>query len=171
MQERQVTQMGGNDITLIGPQLRVGDQGPDFMVLDTDLMPKTLEDYQGYIKLISAVPSIDTGVCDAQTRKFNEFAADFFEDVVVLTISMDLPFAQKRWCGAAGIDRVEVLSDHRLANFGEQYGILIKELRLLNRSIFILDKDNIIRYVEIVEENHNHPDYGNVIESLNSLKK
>jgi thiol peroxidase len=161
--------MGGNDITLIGPQLRVGDSAPDFMVLDTDLMPKTLEDYQQRIKLISAVPSLDTGVCDAQTHKFSEFAADFSADVAVLTISMDLPFAQKRWSAEAGIEGVELLSDHRLANFGEQYGVLIKELRLLNRSVFILDKDNIIRYLEIVEENHNHPDYGGAIEALKAI--
>jgi thiol peroxidase len=169
MNERQVTQMGGNDITLVGPQLRVGDQAPDFMVIDPDLMPKTLEDYQDRIKLINTVVSLETGVGDAQTRKFDEFAADFSEDVTVLTISMDLPFAQKRWRNTAGIERVELLSDHRLANFGEEYGILIKELRLLNRSVIIVDKDNIVRYVEIVEENHNHPDYGSALEALKSI--
>jgi thiol peroxidase len=169
MEERQVTQMGGNDITLIGPQMRVGDSAPDFMVLDTDLLPKTLEDYQGKIKLISAVPSLDTGVCSSQTSKIDEFAADFSENVAVLTISMDLPFAQKRWLNTNGAERVELLSDHRMANFGEQYGILIKELRLLNRSLFILDTDDIIRYLEIVEENHNHPDYAGALEALKSL--
>jgi thiol peroxidase len=169
MEERQTTQMNGNDITLQGPQLRVGDQAPDFMALDIDLMPKSLEDYEGKIKFISAVPSLDTGVCDSHTKKLNEFAADFSEDVALLTISMDLPFAQKRWLNATGSSRVELLSDHRLANFGEEYGILIKELRLLNRSIFIVDRDNIIRYLEIVQENHNHPDYGSALEALKSI--
>ncbi len=169
MQERQVTKMGGNEITLVGPALKVGEQAPDFTVLDTDLLPKTLQDYEGKVKLMSVVPSLDTGVCDMQTKKFNELATDFSNDVVVLTISMDLPFAQKRWCGAAGVERVETLSDHRWANFGEKFGVLIKELRLLNRSIFILDKENTIRYEELVEENHNHPDYDSAIEALKKI--
>ena len=169
MQERQVTKMGGNVITLIGPELREGDVAPDFTVLDNNLLPKSLEDYQGKIKLISVVPSLDTGVCDAQTRKFNELASDLSPEIEVLTISMDLPFAQKRWCGAAGIDRVETLSDHRFASFGENYGVLINELRLLNRSIFLIDKSDMVRYVEIVEENHNHPDYDAALDALKSL--
>ncbi|HDQ14283.1 MAG TPA: thiol peroxidase [Sediminispirochaeta sp.] len=169
MEERQSTKMGGNIITLIGPQLAVGDQAPDFVVLDNSLMPKELADFQGKTKLISVVPSLDTGVCDAQTRKFNEIATGFSPEVEVLTISMDLPFAQKRWCGAAGVDRVETLSDHRYASFGENYGVLIKELRLLNRSIFLIDKDDIIRYIEIVEENHNHPNYEEALAAVESL--
>jgi thiol peroxidase len=169
MQERQVTKMGGNDITLVGPSLKVGDKAPDFTALDTDLLPKTLQDYEGKVKLISVVPSLDTGVCDMQTRKFNELATDLSDDVVVLTVSMDLPFAQKRWCGAAGVDRVETLSDHRWADFGEKFGVLIQELRLLNRSIFIVDKEGAIRYVELVEENHNHPDYDSAIEALKKV--
>jgi thiol peroxidase len=139
------------------------------MVLDNDLMPKVLEDFQGKLKLISVVPSLDTPVCDAQTRKFNEAAADLGDDVVVLTISTDLPFAQKRWCGSAGIDQAVTLSDHRDIVFGLNYGVLIKELRLLNRAVFIVDKDNTIRYVEIVEENHNHPDYQKALEALKTL--
>ena len=169
MEERQVTKMGGNIITLIGPELQVGDTAPDFTVLNNDLLPTTLEDYQGKVKLISVVPSLDTGVCDAQTRKFNEMATDFSPEIEVLTISMDLPFAQKRWCGAAGIDRVQTLSDHYYASFGENYGVLINELRLLNRSIFLIDKTDIIRYIEIVKENHNHPNYDAALEALNSL--
>jgi thiol peroxidase len=161
--------MGGNDITLVGPSLKVGDKAPDFTALDTDLLPKTLQDYEGKVKLISVVPSLDTGVCDMQTRKFNELATDLSDDVVVLTVSMDLPFAQKRWCGAAGVDHVETLSDHRWADFGEKFGVLIKELRLLNRSIFIVDKEGAIRYVELVEENHNHPDYDSAIEALKKV--
>jgi len=169
MEERQVSKMGGNVITLIGPELRVGDRAPDFTVLDNDLLPKGLDDFQGKIKLISAVPSLDTSVCDLQTRKFNEFAVDLSPEVEVLSISMDLPFAQKRWCNLTGCSRVETLSDHRYANFGENYGILIKELRLLNRSIFLLDKDDNIRYMEIVEENHNQPDYDSAMEALRTL--
>ncbi len=167
--ERQITKMGGNVITLEGMIVEVGDRAPEFTVLDNDLLPKRLSDYRGKVKLISVVPSLDTGVCDAQTRKFNALATSFGGDVVVLTISMDLPFAQKRWCGAAGVDRVETLSDHRDANFGLNYGVLIKELRLLNRAIFIVDKDDIIRYMEIVEENHNHPDYNRAVSALRNL--
>mgnify|MGYP006302737283 CR=1 FL=1 len=167
--ERQETKMGGNIVTLIGPKLEEGEEAPDFSVLDNDLMPKHLDDYQGKVKLISVVPSLDTKVCDLQTRKFNELAVDMDPDVVVLTISMDLPFAQKRWCGNAGVERVETLSDHRYASFGEQYGVLIEELRLLNRAIFIIDKQEIIRYIEIVEENHNHPDYDKALEGLKNL--
>lgn len=168
--ERKETKMGGNEITLTGPKLKPGDKAPDFTVLDNDLLPKTLEDYKGKIKLISVVPSIDTGVCAVQTRKFNEAAADFSGDVAVLTVSMDLPFAQKRWCGAEGIDRVETLSDHKYASFGENYGVLIKELRLLNRSIFIVDKNDKITYVEMVEENHDHPDYDAALDALKSAE-
>jgi thiol peroxidase len=168
--ERQETKMGGNVITLVGPKLQPGDTAPDFTVLDNDLLPKTLEDYKGKIKLISVIPSIDTGVCAVQTRKFNEAASDFSGDVAVLTVSMDLPFAQKRWCGAEGIDRVETLSDHKYASFGENYGVLIKELRLLNRAIFIVDKNDKITYIEMVEENHDHPDYDGALDALKSAK-
>ena len=150
--ERQETQMGGNIITLIGEKPEVGEEAPDFIALDNDLMPKNLNDFTGKMKLISVVPSLDTKVCDMQTRKFNEEAANFGDDVIVLTISMDLPFAQKRWCGNAGVDQVITLSDHRYASFGENYGMLIKELRLLNRGIFIIDKNDVIRYIEVVEE-------------------
>jgi thiol peroxidase len=161
--------MGGNPITLAGPKLNAGDPAPDFMVLDNDLMPKILGDFEGKTKLISVVVSLDVSVGDAQTRKFNEAAADFGDDVAVLTISADLPFTQKRWCGNTGIDRVVTLSDHRDIIFGLNYGVLIKELRLLNRAVFIIDKDNVIRYAEIVEENHNHPDYQKALEALKTL--
>jgi len=167
MEERQETYMGGNLITLLGPKLSAGDSAPDFMVLDNELMPKYLEDYYGKIKVISAVVSLETGVCDQQTRKFNELASEFNKNVAVLTISMDLPFTQKRWCGAAGAERVITLSDHKEASFGTEYGILIKELRLLNRAIFLIDDKDIIQYIEIVQENHNHPDYDR---ALNALK-
>ena len=167
--ERKETLMGGNTITLIGPKLKAGDRAPEFSVLDNDLLPRTLEDFRGKVKLISVVPSLDTRVCDLQTKKFNEIATEVSDGVIILTISVDLPFAQKRWCGTAGVDRVITLSDHRDTDFGLQYGVLIKELRLLNRAIFLVDEKDIIRYSEIVEENHNHPDYDKALEALREI--
>ena len=167
--ERKETLMGGNTITLLGPKLKAGDRAPEFSVLDNDLLPRTLEDFRGKVKLISVVPSLDTRVCDLQTKKFNEIAAEVSDGVIILTISVDLPFAQKRWCGTAGVDRVITLSDHRDTDFGLQYGVLIKELRLLNRAIFLVDEKDIIRYSEIVEENHNHPDYDKALEALREI--
>ena len=168
--ERQVTKMGGNPVTLVGPELKVGDTAPGFTVLDNGLEPKSLKDFQGRIKIISVVPSLDTKVCDMQTRRFNEIAAGFSDDIVVLTISMDLPFAQERWCGAAGVDRVVTLSDHRDASFGESYGLLIKELRLLNRAVLIIDAEDILRYIQVVEENHELPDYDSALEALKEIQ-
>nr|WP_252895889.1 thiol peroxidase [Veillonella rogosae] len=131
---------------------KVGQQAPDFTVIGNDLQAKTLKDFEGKVKVISVVPSLDTGVCDAQTRWFNQDATALSEDVVVLTVSMDLPFAQKRWCGAAGVDKVITLSDHRDASFGENYGFLIEELRLLTRGVVVINKDNKVTYVEYVPE-------------------
>ena len=160
----------GNPLTLLGNELKNGMKAPDFEVLANDLSPVKLADYQNKIKVISVVPSIDTPVCDAQTRKFNEAAASFSTDTVVLTISMDLPFAQARWCGAAGIDKVITLSDHKNASFGFNYGTLISELRLLSRAVFIVDKENIIRYIEYVPEVTSHPDYDKAIQNLKLIK-
>ena len=171
MTERQETFMGGNPITLLGPKLEEGEKAPEFTVLDNDLLPKHLDDYTGKIKVISVIPSIDTGVCSVQTKKFNEFAAGLEDDVVVLAVSMDLPFAQKRWCGAEDVERVELLSDHREGSFGEAYGVLIEELRLLNRAVFIIDKTDTVRYIEIVTENHDHPDYERALEALKNIKE
>lgn len=147
-----VVTFAGGPITLVGPEIKVGQQAPDFTVLSNDLQAKTLKDFEGKVKVISVVPSLDTGVCDAQTRWFNQDATALSEDVVVLTISMDLPFAQKRWCGAAGIDQVETLSDHRDLSFGENYGFILEGLRLLSRGIVVIDKDDVVRYVEYVPE-------------------
>lgn len=168
--ERQATKMGGNPVTLVGPELKAGDKAPDFTVLDNGLEPKSLKDFQGKIKMVSVVPSLDTKVCDMQTRRFNEIAAGFSDDIVVLTISMDLPFAQERWCGAAGVDRVVTLSDHRDASFGESYGLLMKELRLLNRAVLIIDAGDVIRYIQVVEENHDLPDYDSALEALKEIQ-
>ena len=140
-----VVTFAGNPIALLGKEVKVGDKAPAFTLLDNGLGEKTLADYAGKVKVISVVPSLDTGVCDAQTRWFNQ-------NVVVLTVSVDLPFAQKRWCGAAGIDQVETLSDHRDLSFGENYGFILEGLRLLSRGIVVIDKDDVIRYVEYVPE-------------------
>jgi thiol peroxidase len=160
MAERNdVVKFQGSPLTLVGNELKVGDTAPDAEVLANDLSPVKLSDFRGKVCVISTVPSLDTPVCDTQTRKFNEQAGSLGNDVVVLTISMDLPFAQQRWCGAANVENVQTLSDHRNAEFGTAYGILIKELRLLARAVFVVDKEGIIRYIEIVEELTNEPDY------------
>lgn len=159
----------GNPITLIGPELKVGDKAPDFK-LNKDLLTEvSLADFKGKIKLISVVPSLDTGVCDAQTKRFNEEAANLGDNVVVLTVSVDLPFAQSRWCGANNVDRVVTLSDYKTNHFGEAYGVLIKEFRLNMRSIFVVDENDTIRYVEYVKEMTDHPDYEKALEAVKSL--
>ncbi|WP_337019597.1 thiol peroxidase [Oceanobacillus massiliensis] len=145
-------------VTLVGPEIKVGDMAPDFTVLSNDLKEVKLSDYSGKVKLISVVPSIDTGVCSEQTRRFNE-EANKLDNVYVLTISMDLPFAQGRWCAANGIEKVDTLSDHRDADFGEKYGTLMKELRLLARSVFVVNSKDEVSYVEYVSEGTTHPDY------------
>ena len=166
----QVTFKNG-PVTLIGNEVKVGDNAPDFKVLANNLSEVTLKDSEGKIRLFSVVPSIDTGVCDQQTRKFNEAAADLGDNVIVYTVSMDLPFAQARWCGAAGIDKVVMVSDHRDASFGEAYGVHIKELRLLTRSIFVVDEAGKVVYVEYVPEATNHPNYEAAIEAVKALSK
>lgn len=160
----------GNPLTLIGPQLQAGDAAPDFTVSKNLLEDASLKDFAGKIKLISVVPSLDTGVCDAQTRRFNEEAAGLGDDVVVLTISADLPFAQARWCGAAGVDRVVTLSDYKTRSFGQAYGVLIKEFQLDMRSIFVIDRHDKIAYVEYLGEMTEHPDYEAAVEAVKSLR-
>jgi len=156
----------GNPLTLVGPELKAGGKAPDFQLLGNDLSAVTLETFKGRTKLISVVPSLDTPVCDAQTKRFNEEASKLPSNVVVLTVSMDLPFAQARWCGAAKADKVKTLSDHRDAAFGKAYGVLIKELRLLARSIFVIEPDDRIKYVEYVKEITQHPNYEKALGSL-----
>ncbi|MBU7593853.1 thiol peroxidase [Metabacillus halosaccharovorans] len=158
-----------NPVTLIGNDVNVGNQAPDFTVLSNDLSPVTLENSKGKVRIISVVPSIDTGVCDAQTRRFNEDASNL-SNVEVLTISMDLPFAQKRWCASNGLENVQTLSDHRDASFGEAYGVLIKELRLLARSVFVIDSNDKVTYVEYVSEATNHPNYEAAIEAAKTAQ-
>ncbi|WP_100488419.1 thiol peroxidase [Sporolactobacillus pectinivorans] len=164
-----VATVGGSPITLIGPELMVGEQAPDFRI-NKDLTTEAgLSDYEGKIKLISVVPSLDTKVCDAQTRRFNEEAAKLGELVAVLTISVDLPFAQSRFCTVAGIDNLDTLSDYKFRSFGQSYGVLIKELQLDMRSIFVLDEHNTIRYVQYVKEMQEHPDYEAALHAVKAL--
>lgn len=159
----------GGPVTLLGSEVKVGDKAPNFTVLANDLSPVTLDDSKGHVRLISVVPSIDTGVCDAQTRRFNEEAASL-GNVKVLTVSVDLPFAQKRWCAAAGIENVQTLSDHRDLSFGEAYGVAIKELRLLARAVFVVDSNDTVTYVEYVSEATDHPNYEAAIEAAKAAK-
>ncbi|HEX7058007.1 MAG TPA: thiol peroxidase [Bacilli bacterium] len=168
--ERQgVATLKGNPITLVGPELKVGDAAPDFK-LNKDLLTEvSLADYAGKVKLISVVPSLDTEVCDAQTRRFNQEAANLGDKVAILTVSVDLPFAQSRWCGAAGIDKVVTLSDYKTRKFGESYGVLIKELALLMRAIFVVDEQNKITYVQYLREMTEHPDYDKAIAAVKAI--
>lgn len=159
MSQNRTTLFGGNPVALAGSEVTTGSPAPDFTVVDQNLQEKSLADFSGHTLVIASVPSLDTGVCDAETRRFNELAADLGDDVKILTISMDLPFAQKRWCGAAGVDQVTVLSDHRSASFGRGWGTLIESQRLLSRAVFIVDPDGVVQYVEYVPNVHDHPDY------------
>jgi thiol peroxidase len=170
MEERSAAvSMHGNPLTLIGKELSVGDSAPDLELLDNDLNPIKLSSFQGKVCVISSVPSLDTPVCDMETRRFNEVAGQLGDDVVILTVSVDLPFAQKRWCGAAGVENVVTLSDHRDTAFGTAFGVLIKELRLLGRSIFILDRNGIIQYIQNVKELSEEPNYDAVLEAVQKL--
>ncbi|MBP2001284.1 thiol peroxidase [Paenibacillus shirakamiensis] len=168
-ERKEVATFKGNPITLLGPELKVGDTAPDFTLNKNLVETVTLQDYAGKIKLISVVPSLDTGVCDAQTRRFNEEADRLGDKVTILTVSADLPFAQARWCGASGIEGVITLSDYKDNSFGEAYGVLIKEFRLDYRSIFVVDADNTIRYVEYLNEMTEHPNYDKALEAVKEL--
>ena len=168
-EEKRIITMKGNPLTLVGKQVRIGDRAPDFEVIDNDLSPVEFSSFLGKVCILSSVPSLDTPVCDMETRRFNEEAGRLNSDVVVLTISMDLPFAQKRWCGAAGVDRVLTLSDHRDASFGMAYGVLIKELRLLARAVFVVDGNGVIQHVDLVKEMTEEPDYDSVLTTVKRL--
>jgi thiol peroxidase len=150
--------MKGKPLTLVGPELKVGDAAPDFDMVDNGLKPVTLKDTGSQVRIISVIPSLDTPVCDAQTKRFNEEAGKL-PNVSIITVSMDLPFAQKRWCGQFGVDKVKMLSDHVHGSFGSHYGTLIKELRIESRAIFVVDPENKIRHAEYVKEVADHPDY------------
>jgi len=159
----------GNPLTLLGPEVKVGDRAPDFRVLDGALKVATLDSFRGKLKIISSVPSLDTPVCDAETHRFNEEAGKLPENVIVLTLSMDLPFAQSRWCAAAGVEKVKTFSDFRDRSFGQAYGVLIKETGLLARAVFLVDEQDIIRYVELVPELTKEPEYDRILNTVRAL--
>ncbi|PLX95828.1 MAG: thiol peroxidase [Desulfuromonas sp.] len=159
----------GNPVTLLGPDVKVGDVAPDFKVVDNGLQPVTLETAKGQVQLIAVVPSIDTGVCDTMTRKFNQDAAALPESVAVYTISVDLPFAQGRWCGNAGIERVKTLSDYQERSFGLAYGLVIDELKLLARAVYVIDAQGKVAYREIVPEVTSEPDYQAALDAVKAL--
>lgn len=170
MQERHnIVTMKGNPVTLIGTELKIGDRAPDFHAFDNNFNLISLKNFEGKVLILSAVPSLDTSVCDIETRRFNKEAASLNPDINIITISMDLPFAQKRWCGAAGVDRVVTLSDYLDASFGLSYGVLIKEFRLLARAVFVTDKDCIIRYIQVVKDTTEEPEYEAALSSARTL--
>jgi thiol peroxidase len=158
MERPGATTLKGNPLTLVGPELKVGDKAPDFEVVDGKLQPVDLAATGSGVRIFSVVPSLDTPVCDAQTKRFNDEAAKM-PDLKIYTISMDLPFAQGRWCTAFGVDKVKMLSDHRTGSFGENYGTLIKELRIECRALFVVGPDNTLKHVEYVKEVAEHPNY------------
>ena len=170
MERPGATTMRGNPLTLLGPELKPGEKAPDFSAVNDSLQPVNLAGTGKAVRIFSVVPSLDTPVCDAQTKRFNEEAAKL-PGVEIYTISMDLPFAQKRWCGNFGIDKIKMLSDHRSGSFGEHYGTLIKDMRIESRAIFVLDTDNTIQHVEYVKEVADHPNYETALAAARSLSK
>ena len=165
---KEATVWDGQKLTLVGPALNIGDQAPDFIAINNQLEEVHFQDYADKIKIISVIPSVDTPVCDAQTRRFNTEATRLGDNVVVLTLSMDLPFAQERFCAAAGLDRVHTLSDHRDADFGMKYGFLIQELRLLSRGMVVVDAQNRIRHIEYVLDADHAVDFAAALEAAKS---
>jgi thiol peroxidase len=170
MKERTgIITMGGIPLTLLGDEVNIGDQAPDFVAIDNNLGHFRLSSLKGKIIIISAVPSLDTPVCDLETRRFNEEAANLSQDVEIITISMDLPFAQKRWCAAAGVERVKTYSDHRDADFGTKYGVLTKETRLLARAVFVVDREGTIRHIEVLGDISHEPHYDAILSAVAQL--
>jgi thiol peroxidase len=170
MERPAATTMRGKPLTLVGPELKTGDKAPTFEAVNDGLQPIDLEKTGHGVRIFSVIPSLDTPVCDAQTKRFNEEASKL-PGVEIYTISMDLPFAQKRWCGAFGVDKIKMISDHRAGSFGEKYGTLIKELRIESRAIFVLDQDNTLKHVEYVKEVADHPNYEAALSAARSLAK
>ena len=170
MKERAgLVTMHGNPLTLVGKEIKKGELAPEFLALDTDLNPITFSSYRGKVCILSSVPSLDTPVCDMETRKFNEEATKLGDKIQILTISMDLPFAQKRWCGSAGVNKLKTLSDHKDAQFGTAYGVLIKELRLLARAVFLVDQKGMLQYMQLVKEIASEPNYEEVWSALKKI--
>ena len=168
MERPGATTLRGNPMTLVGPELKPGDKAPDFNAVDSSMQPINLSKTGSGVRVFSVIPSLDTPVCDAQTKRFNEEAATL-PGVDIYTVSMDLPFAQKRWCGAFGVDHVKMVSDHKSGSFGEHYGTLIKELRIESRAIFVVDKNDVIRHAEYVKEVADHPNYESAMKIAKEL--
>jgi thioredoxin-dependent peroxiredoxin len=169
MERKGIVTFAGNPLTLVGNEVKVGDKAPAFIVLDKEMKEVTLADFADKIKIISVTPSLDTPVCDLQARTFNEKAQSLAAGVTVLNVSMDLPFAIARFCATAGIDKIGTFSDHRDASFGSAYGVLVKELRLLARSIFVIDASDVVRYIQIVPEMTKQPDYDKALDAAKGL--
>jgi thiol peroxidase len=169
MERKGLVTFGGNPVTLVGNELKVGDDAPDVEVVDNDLNPVRLSTFKGKVAVVAAVASLDTGTCDVETRRFNQEIGKLGGDVAGITVSMDLPFAQKRWCGAAGVETVKTFSDHRTAAFGEAWGVLMKELRLLARAVFVVDREGDIRYIELLSEVGDEPDYDAALGAVKEL--
>ncbi len=169
MERNNLVKMGGTPVTLVGKPIKEGDAAPDFTVLTPEMKTVSLRDFKGKIVLISAAPSIDTPVCDLQATRFNQEAAQLPDDVQILNITVDLPFALSRYCAAKGIDKILTLSDHRELSFGNAYGVVVKEFRLLARSLFLIDRSGIVRYVELVPDIKNHPNYENALTEIKKI--
>lgn len=169
LERKDAVTMEGAPLTLMGEEVRKGKKAPDFRVLDQALKEVTLENTKGKIRLIASVPSLDTPICDLQIKRFNDEASALSKDIVILFVSMDLPFAQKRFCQEYNIKKVKAVSDHRDADFGLKYGVLIKELRLLARAVFVVDSSDTIRYVEYVDDITHHPDYEAALAALKGI--
>jgi thioredoxin-dependent peroxiredoxin len=170
MKERKgIVTMHGMPITLLGDEVKVGDPAPDVTLVDNNMGAFKISSLMGKVAVLSAVPSLDTPVCNLETIRFNEEATKLSEDVEIITVSMDLPFAQKRWCAAEGVTRVKTYSDHRDAEFGAKYGVLIKELRLLARAVFVVDRKGIVRYVEMLDDIGKEPRYDDVVAAVKKL--
>ena len=162
MADERTTTFKGDPLVILGPELKVGDKAPDFELTDNGMGAVTLADTGNGTRIFSVVPSLDTPVCDQQTRRFNEEAAAL-GDITIYTVSADLPFAQARWCGAAGVDKVKTVSDYKSGNFGEAWGTMIRDWRISSRAVFVVDVENTIRYVQYVPEIAEHPDYDAVL--------
>lgn len=169
MERKGLVTFGGNPVTLVGNELKIGDDAPDVEVMDNDLNSVKLSTFKGKVAVVAAVASLDTSTCDVETRRFNQEMGKLGDDVAGITVSMDLPFAQKRWCGAAGVETVKTFSDHRTAAFGEAWGVLMKELRLLARAVFVVDRDGDIRYIELLGEVGDEPDYDAALKAVKEL--
>ncbi len=161
--------IGSHEFPVIGDKLNIGDHAPDFRLTANNWSSKSLSDYNGKVKILSIVPSLDTGVCSAQTRRFNQEASSFGQDIVVLTVSADLPYAQSRWCGAEGVERVETLSDHKDMNFSTAYGVHVADLRICQRAAFVVDQNNIVQYAEYVPMIGNEVNFAAVLSKAKAL--